>query len=66
MPKIWIDIITPKQVMFFNRFIKILQEKNYKLLVPSRDYYELNQMRDDPMEILSQVIFDFLNKRSKN
>ncbi|NVM29086.1 MAG: DUF354 domain-containing protein [Candidatus Helarchaeota archaeon] len=46
MPKIWIDIITPKQVLFFNRLIKILQEKNYDVLVTSRNYYELNQMLD--------------------
>ncbi len=44
MPKIWIDIITPKQVLFFNRLIAILREKNYKLLITSRNYYELNQM----------------------
>lgn len=44
MPKIWIDITTPKQVMFFRPLIKKLREKNYNLFVTSRDYYELNEM----------------------
>ncbi|MFX1297387.1 MAG: DUF354 domain-containing protein [Promethearchaeota archaeon] len=46
MPKIWIDIMTPKQVMYFKRLIKILQEKNYEVLVTSRNYYEINHMLD--------------------
>ncbi|NVM54123.1 MAG: DUF354 domain-containing protein [Candidatus Helarchaeota archaeon] len=46
MPKIWIDITTPKQVMFFNRLIKIFRKRNYKVLVTSRNYFELNRMLD--------------------
>ena len=44
MPKIWIDITTPKQVMYFNRLIKIFREKGHKVLITSRIYYELTQM----------------------
>ena len=55
MPKIWIDIITPKQVMFFNRFIKILREKDYEVVITSRDYYELNQMLDI-FQIKSRIV----------
>ena len=44
MPKVWIDINTPKQVVYFNRLIKILQENNYEVLITSRIYRELNQM----------------------
>jgi len=44
MQKIWIDINTPKQVVYFNRLIKILQDNGYEVIVTSRIYRELNQM----------------------
>jgi len=44
MSKIWIDINTPKQVIYFDRLIKIFQEKHYEVIVTSRIYRELNQM----------------------
>ena len=44
MTKIWIDISTPKQVMYFKRLIKIFREKGYELLVTTRSYYEINYM----------------------
>lgn len=46
MQKIWIDINTPKQVVYFNRLIKIFQDNGYEVLVTSRIYRELNQMLD--------------------
>ena len=44
MQKIWIDINTPKQVVYFSRLIKIFQDNGYEVLVTSRIYRELNQM----------------------
>jgi len=44
MQKIWIDINTPKQVVYFNRLIKIFQDNGYEVIVTSRIYRELNQM----------------------
>ncbi|MHA1130530.1 MAG: DUF354 domain-containing protein [Candidatus Helarchaeota archaeon] len=44
MPKIWIDLTTPKQVMYFKRLIESLHGRKSEVLVTSRDYYELTQM----------------------
>lgn len=44
MPKIWIDITTPKQIMYFKRLIKIFQEKDIEIVVTSRNYYEINHL----------------------
>ncbi|MHA1266927.1 MAG: DUF354 domain-containing protein [Candidatus Helarchaeota archaeon] len=55
MPKIWIDITTPKQVMFFRPLIKKLQDSNYKILLTSRNYYELNQMLEN-YEVEARIV----------
>ncbi|MFN3654696.1 MAG: DUF354 domain-containing protein [Candidatus Nitrosotenuis sp.] len=41
--RIWIDILTPKQVLFFEPMIKRLQ-KNNKILCTSRNYREVKQL----------------------
>ena len=41
--KIWFDILTPKQLLFFEPMIKRLEKKN-KLLCTSRKYREANQL----------------------
>lgn len=41
--KIWFDILTPKQLLFFEPMIKKLEKKN-KLLCTSRKYREANQL----------------------
>ncbi len=46
MLKIWIDITTPKQIMYFKRLIELLETKGYEVLVTSRHYYEINRMLD--------------------
>jgi len=41
--KIWIDILTPKQVLFFEPLIKKLSKK-HELLCTSRDYREATEL----------------------
>jgi len=41
--KIWFDVLTPKQVLFFGPMIKRLEKRN-KLLCTSRKYREANQL----------------------
>ncbi|MDH3385831.1 MAG: DUF354 domain-containing protein [Nitrosopumilus sp.] len=41
--KIWIDILTPKQLLFFTPMIRKL-EKNHKLLCTSRNYREATEL----------------------
>jgi len=41
--KIWFDILTPKQLLFFESMIKRLERKN-KLLCTSKKYREANQL----------------------
>lgn len=38
--KIWFDILTPKQVMFFGRAVERLQSSGHKVLCTSREYRE--------------------------
>ena len=42
--KIWFDILTPKQYLFFEYFIQKLQ-KQYKILCTSRKYEQVNGIR---------------------
>jgi uncharacterized protein len=38
--KIWFDVLTPKQVMFFKHAVDILKAKNHELLSTGRNYRE--------------------------
>jgi predicted glycosyltransferase len=38
--KIWFDILTPKQVMFFKPIIDLLRDEGHELLCTSREYME--------------------------
>lgn len=38
--RIWFDILTPKQVMFFKDAVTVLREKGHEVLCTSRDYRE--------------------------
>lgn len=42
--KIWFDILTPKQIMFFNPAIAILQRDGHDILATSRNYREANEL----------------------
>src|SRR3989338_409287 len=43
MKKVWIEILTPKQVMMFGRLAKELGEE-HELLITTREYKETNQL----------------------
>ena len=42
--KIWFDILTPKQIMFFKPAISILQTQGHEILCTSRNYREANEL----------------------
>lgn len=42
--KIWFDILTPKQIMFFKPAIDLLQKKGHDVLGTSRNYREANEL----------------------
>lgn len=43
--RVWIDILTPKQVLFFEALIsELAKKKNMELILTSRNYRELNEM----------------------
>ena len=42
--KIWFDILTPKQIMFFKPAIDILKKQNNEILCTSRNYREANEL----------------------
>jgi uncharacterized protein len=42
--RIWFDILTPKQVMFFKPAIDILKKDNHEILSTSREYKEANEL----------------------
>jgi predicted glycosyltransferase len=42
--KIWFDILTPKQIMFFKPAIDILRKQNNEVLCTSRKYWEANKL----------------------
>ncbi len=42
--KIWFDILTPKQIMFFSPAISILQKDGHDILGTSRNYREANEL----------------------
>lgn len=42
--KIWFDILTPKQVMFFKPVVDLLREDGHEILCTSRDYREAVQL----------------------
>ncbi len=55
--KIWFDVLTPKQVMFFGPAMSLLREKGYELLCTSRQYreaLELARLKGLPMEIVGR------------
>ncbi|MEM2771065.1 MAG: DUF354 domain-containing protein [Candidatus Nezhaarchaeales archaeon] len=41
---VWIDILTPKQVLFFSRLIKGLEDRGCEVLKTARRYAELNEV----------------------
>ena len=45
--KIWIDMLTPKQVLFFEPVIKALKERGDEIVVTSRHYREAELMKMD-------------------
>lgn len=55
--KIWFDVLTPKQVMFFSTAVSLLREKGHEVLCTSREYreaVELAKLKDFSMEIVGR------------
>ncbi|HET9806068.1 MAG TPA: DUF354 domain-containing protein [Nitrososphaeraceae archaeon] len=42
--RIWFDILTPKQIMFFKYFVDILRKDNHDILCTGRDYREAKEL----------------------
>jgi hypothetical protein len=42
--KVWFDVLTPKQVMFFERAVALLRKSGHDVLCTSRDYREPAQL----------------------
>jgi len=42
--KVWVDILTPKQVNFFAPLVKRLRRRGARVLVTTREYREVNQL----------------------
>src|ERR1700758_4062396 len=42
--RIWFDIITPKQVLFFRPVIEMLQNEGHEVLATSRRYREVEEL----------------------
>ncbi|MHA1917759.1 MAG: DUF354 domain-containing protein [Candidatus Ranarchaeia archaeon] len=53
--KVWVDINTPKQALFFKPIISTLQKNGNELLVTSRLYPQVNQMLN-LLEIKAEII----------
>ncbi|MEM2140112.1 DUF354 domain-containing protein [Nitrososphaera sp.] len=55
--KIWFDVLTPKQVMFFSPAVSLLREKGHQVLCTSRQYreaVELARLKGFAMEIVGR------------
>jgi predicted glycosyltransferase len=55
--KIWFDVLTPKQVMFFGPAVSLLREKGHEVLCTSREYreaVELARLKGFSMEIVGR------------
>ncbi len=55
--RIWFDILTPKQVMFFKRAVKLLQDSGHQVLCTSREYreaVELARLKGLELEIVGR------------
>ena len=55
LPKIWFDILTPKQVMFFRRAIGLLRQSGHQVLCTSRKYrdaVELAKIKQLDLELV--------------
>lgn len=55
--KIWFDVLTPKQVMFFSPAVSLLREKGHEVLCTSRQYrevVELARLKGFGMEIVGR------------
>ncbi|HEX2487681.1 MAG TPA: DUF354 domain-containing protein [Nitrososphaeraceae archaeon] len=42
--RIWFDILTPKQIMFFKYFVDTLKEDDHEILCTGRDYREAKEL----------------------
>lgn len=41
MSRVWIDALTPKQILFFSKLAGKLREKSYEVLITTRDFREI-------------------------
>ncbi len=44
--RVWVDVLTPKQVLFFNPLVAELRERGCEVLVTSREYREVRPMAE--------------------
>jgi len=44
LPKIWIDILTPKQTLFLNKIGEALEERGFEVLYTTRQYREVVEL----------------------
>lgn len=55
--RIWFDVLTPKQVMFFKRAVEILQKQGHEVLCTSRSYreaVELAKIKGMPLTLVGR------------
>ncbi len=56
--KVWIDILTPKQVLFFKPVVELLRKKGCKVLATSRQYREV-----EPLARMHSFDLNFIGER---
>ena len=44
--KVWVDVLTPKQILFFKPVIDLLKKKNFEVLATSRHYREVEPLAE--------------------
>jgi hypothetical protein len=56
--KVWMDILTPKQLLFFNPVMETLRGKGYQVLATSRHYREVEELAR-----MKGIKLDFIGER---
>ncbi len=59
--RIWLDLLTPKQILFFDPLIKTLRRKGAEVLATSRHYREVEQLAE-----LKGLQLVFVGERGEN
>jgi uncharacterized protein len=59
--KVWIEILTPKQVLFFKPLVDLLKKNGHKVLATSRHYREV-----EPLARMHRLDLEFVGERGGN